>query len=92
MRGGEADAHFRGCIGYHCQQAGKVDGLAAFGLVAVAVDVLSEEGGFLEATGAEIGEFSQDAFGRARAFASAGIGDNAVGTEIIASAHDADEA
>ena len=91
MRGGEADAHFGGGVGNHREEPREVDDLARRGLVAVAVDVLPQKRSLAEAFGAEVGKLGKDALGRTRAFASAGIGDDAVGAEVVASAHDADK-
>jgi len=61
--------------------------LGAVGAVVVAVHVLSEQRHLLVAAAAEVFKLAQDAIDRAAAFATAGIGNYAVGAEVVASAH-----
>ena len=58
----------------------------------VAVHILPEQCDLLVATGLQVAAFAQDALHVATAFAASGVGDDAVVAEVVAAAHDADEA
>ncbi len=89
----EAYAHVGGGVGHNAEQVGKVGAfLSLFVAVPVAVDVLTEQGDFLESLAAQVGHLVENALHAAATFAATGIGDDAVGAEIVAAAHDADEA
>lgn len=61
VRGGKADAHAGYGAGHAAQQLRKADDGAVGGFVAVAVDVLAQQGQFLVAAGGQVGGFGQDA-------------------------------
>ena len=92
MRGGEADTHVGSRFGHHPQERREIYRLFFFaGIIAVTVHVLSQQSHFLISAGTQVGELAQDAFRFARAFPPPGVGHDAIGTEIVASAHYGDE-
>ena len=91
MGGGETHTHFRCRIRHHAEQCGKVCLLSAIrGGVPVRIDILAQQNNFLEAACAQVFQLGKDALRFARALAPTGIGDYAIGAEIVAPAHDAD--
>lgn len=88
---GEADTHIGCGFSHDGEKVGEIHVVAGGVLAAVGVDVLPEQSHLLEASGAQIGHFVENTLHLARAFASAGVGHDAVGAEIVAAAHDAHE-
>ena len=91
VRGGEAYAHLRSRFSHYAQQIGKTGDVALFVNVMIRIDILSQEGHFFKSSIAHIGKFVEDAARLATAFATAGIGHDAIGAEVVASSHDADK-
>ena len=60
-------------------------------MIAVGVDVLAEEGDLFVTAGLQVAHFVEDGLHVTAALASAGIGHDAVGAEIITTAHDGHE-
>ena len=89
--GGEAHAHIESRLGHGGEQRGKIGHGAVGGGVAVAVDVLPQQGHFAKSALPEVGHLAQDALQLAAALAPAGVRHYAVGTEVVAPAHDAHE-
>ena len=92
VRSSEADAYARCRLCYGAQQHRESDNLPVRLLKTVRVDILPQQGHFLIAFSHQIRHFIQDTFHITAAFPSARIGDDAVGTEVIATAHDGDKA
>ena len=81
-----------GRICHRGKESGKTEFFAGRGVgIEIAVHVLSQKRDLAEAAGAEVGKLVEYALRLARALAAAGIRHDAVGAEIVASAHDADE-
>jgi hypothetical protein len=57
----------------------------------IAVNVLSQKRDFLETTVAEVAHFAEDAFHITAALTATGERHNAIVTEVVATAHDADK-
>ena len=89
VRGGEAHAADAGEFAYGYEELG--EGHAA-GWVAVGVDVLAEELDFGEAEVDHLASFDEDGSGGAGALLAAGVGDDAVGAELVAALDDGDVA
>ena len=89
--GGEANAHVRHGVCNYLQQISEINNPTFF-LPSVGVDVLSEQGHLFIATCLQVEYFVADAFYIARALPSAGVRHNAVGAEVVAATHDANEA
>ena len=92
MRSGETHAHFGSEVRYRCEQPGKIRNHVVGIDETIAVYVLPEQGNFLKTASAQVVDFVEDALQLPAALSSAGVGHNAVRTEVIASAHYADEA
>ena len=87
MRGGETDTDARSRLGHGTQQRGESYHFPIRLFKAVRVDILSQQGHFLITLSHQIGNFIQDAFHIPAAFPSAGVGNDAIGTKVIAAAH-----
>ena len=92
VRSSETDAYTRCRLCYGAQQHRESDNLPVRLLKTVRVDILPQQGHFLIAFSHQIRHFIQDTFHITTAFPSACIGNDAVCTEVIATAHDRDKA
>ena len=88
VRRSKAHTHTRSSFGYLAQQHRESHYLPVGALETVRIDVLPQQGHFLVAFLLQVGHLAQDAFHIAAAFAAPRIGNYAVSTEVIASAHD----
>ena len=91
MRRGEADTHGREGLGHPFQQNGEGD-LFRSVVVEVRVDILSQQRHLLETLLLHVANLVEDALQVAAPFASACVGHDTIGTEIVAATHDADKA
>ena len=82
----EADLVVAGDFAQQVQKVGKVDGM--FQPLAVAVDVLAQEGDLLIALLDKLPELCQNCGGLAAALPPADVGHDAVGAEVVAPVHD----
>ena len=92
VRGGETDTYARRCLCHSAQQHWEGNRLSVRLLEAVGIDVLSQQGNFLVTLCHEVGHFIEDAFHITAALAATGVGNDAVGTEIVATTHNGHEA
>ena len=90
MRGGKPYAKVRRHGGHALQQAGEVHGFPG-AFPQVAVYVLPQQGDFPVTAGIHVAGFPHDGMGVAGTLRPAGIGHYAVGTDVVAPAHDGDE-
>ena len=88
--GGETHAQQRVDGGHPAQQFGEIDRLVR-AFPQVAVDVLAEERHLFVSGLEDLAGLPDDGMGVAGTFGAAGIGDDAVGTDVVAAAHDGDE-
>ncbi len=88
----KSHSHIGSGLGHHCEQCGKVDRNAVRACIVVGIHILAKQRHLLESAFTQIGQFAQYAFSLAAALTASGIGHYAVGAEVVASAHDADEA
>ena len=92
MRSGEADAHAGRSLCHGTEQLGEGYNRSVGPLKAVGVYVLPQQGHFLVTACLKVGHLAQDALHVAAAFTATGIGHDAIGTEVVAPAHDGHEA
>ena len=85
--GREADAHVWGGFGDDGQQIGEING-AILSLEIITIDILAEEGYFLEAFLLQVPELVEDAVNGTGTLAATGVRDDTVRTEIVAATHD----
>ena len=79
VAGGEADALQARHLGDVFDEGGKVGDVGRVThLAAVAVDVLAQQGDFLDALVDQVGHFRQHVFKRTRDFFTAGVGHHAI--------------
>ena len=92
MRGGVADAFDSGDLGDVFDDQREVGLFFTAGHRAtVGIDVLAEQGHFLDALRGQAGDFGEHVVEGARDFLAAGVGDDAERTELAAALHDRDE-
>src|SRR6516164_1938438 len=89
MGGGEPDPLDTGDSRYLPQQSGKIRLSGA--LQPVGVDVLAEEGNLLHPLCGELADLLDDLHTAAAHLAPPHVGNDAVGTEVVAPLHDGDE-
>ena len=88
MRGGETDTHARSSFGYGAEQHREGNDFACRLLKTVRVDVLPQQGDFLVAFRHEVSDFVEDTFYVTAALTSTGVGDDAIGAEVVTATHD----
>ncbi len=91
MAGGVADALDAGNLVHHLQQEGEIDGAAVVRRALVGVDVLPQQGDFLDPAICQTDDLGDHVVERAREFLAARVGHDAEGAVFGAAFHDRHE-
>jgi len=76
-----------------CQKIGKIglSGIFYLQVQSIGIDILAQEHDFLVAFRHQVPDFQKDVRHQPAAFPAPGVGDNAIGAEIVAAVHDCDQ-